>query len=373
MPLPLSLSTGSLSPSNSRMSFFDVMKSTKQKFPWEKEDMWVMGPIGDSLLKKLRAKGPEDFTLPAVPAPPMSPSSPSSPAAAASRRGKCKVVGTRCRQYDPIIFIPQSLMDGLEIANELRQVTKRLLEECASDKGNGRPEIIHGIAPFDLVFELEEPVPNGSPVFSQPAKGGLVGKFKIREERWHQEMQKAASIKPVLKRLGSLQFLCNELLLPELLAWCDQFRAVKLRRCQELAFEKAEARELLGQRRRNGQKRNTAQQDQQLMEKAALRAKKLGALAAKAVDETIDVAKEVCKCGYQEVWHESADALLSVGEFPVFEPPKVMAAKVTCKEQVPMPQTSFSFTATECPALISLARRQEKGAVLSAGRLTVAS
>ena len=141
-------------------------------------------------------------------------------------------------------------MDGLEIANELKSAANKLLEEAADEvpygieetgeeEATGRREILPGIAPHDLAFELEEPMPNGAPVFTKP---GRIARFRIKEERWNREIVTAGteSVKGVLKRLSASEFACNMQLLGELREWCDGYRAIKAKRMAQKAFQLAE-------------------------------------------------------------------------------------------------------------------------------------
>eukprot|EP00439_Symbiodinium_sp_Y106_P052309 s781_g7.t1 len=356
-------------------SFFDAVKAKKHQFPWEANDgMFVMGPIGDMLLKKLKEKDvtptadPRSYSTKSFCSTPVSPST-------ALRRGKCKIAGSRCKRYNPRLFIPQSLMDGLEIANELKSAANKLLEEAADEvpygieetgeeEATGRREILPGIAPHDLAFELEEPMPNGAPVFTQP---GRIARFRIKEERWNREIVTAGteSVKGVLKRLSASEFACNMQLLGELREWCDGYRAIKAKRMAQKAFQLAEDRELALQRR------TWSQNQPELVERGQLRAKKLGELAAKDVEHTIDSALEICHCGYQEIWHEG----------PVsFEAPRAPQRRNSRRLSIsrsPLeamaPAHVCSSETSQSPALICTAVRQSGGedAVLSEGRLSL--
>ncbi|CAE7481290.1 rha-1 [Symbiodinium sp. CCMP2456] len=342
-----------------------VWEAKKHQFPWETNDgMFVMGPIGDMLLKKLKEKDvtptadPRSYSTKSFCSTPVSPST-------ALRRGKCKIAGSRCKRYNPRLFIPQSLMDGLEIANELKSAANKLLEEAADEvpygieesgegEATGRREILPGIAPHDLAFELEEPIPNGAPVFTKP---GRIARFRIKEERWNREILTAGteSVKGVLKRLSASEFACNMQLLGELREWCDGYRAIKAKRMAQKAFQFAEDRELALQRRSRSAKRS----DQpELVERGQLRAKKLGELAAKDVEHTIDSALEICHCGYQEIWHEGPVSFevprvpqrrnsrrLSISRSPL----EAMApAHVCCSETSPSPALICTATRQSC-------------------------
>eukprot|EP00913_Durusdinium_trenchii_P018900 g17760.t1 len=162
----------------------------------------------------------------------------SSPSSVAHRQGKCTIEGSRCRQYDPILFVPQSLMDSLEVSTDLKRAVKQLMEEATSLTADQRLELLPGLPPHDVYFDLYEPIPNGAPSFAAE-RGGICGRFRIREERWQREMA-ASSSKLAIKRLSDMQFVCNEMLLPELVSWCDQYKAIKAKRLGEKAFHLAE-------------------------------------------------------------------------------------------------------------------------------------
>lgn len=378
MPLRQSLSLTDLSSlgGSRSTSFFDAVKAKTHQFPWETNDgMFVMGPVGDMLLKKLKEKDvtptadPRSYSTKSFCSTPVSPST-------ALRRGKCKIAGSRCKRYNPRLFIPQSLMDGLEIANELKSAANKLLEAAADEvpygieetgegEVTGRREILPGIAPHDLAFELEEPIPNGAPVFTKP---GRIARFRIKEERWNREMLTAGDgVKGVLKRLSASEFACNMQLLGELREWCDGYRAIKAKRLAEKAFHLAEDRELALQRRRSAKRSDQPE----LVERGQLRAKKLGELAAKDVEHTIDSALEICHCGYQEIWHEG----------PVsFEVPRVPQRRNSRRLSISRSPLEAMAPAHVCcsetsqsPALICTATRQScvEDAVLSEGRLSL--
>ena len=365
MPLRQSLSLTDLSSfgGSRSTSFFDAVKAKQHKFPWETNDgMFVMGPIGDMLLKKLKEKDttptadPRSYSTKSFCSTPASPST-------AHRRGKCKVVGSRCKRFNPRLFIPLTLMDGLEIANELKFAANKLLEEAADEvpygieetaqgEALGRREILPGIAPHDLAFELEEPIPNGAPVFSKP---GRIARFRIKEERWNREIQTAGteSVKGVLKRLSASEFACNSQLLAELREWCDGYRAIKAKRMAQKAYQLAEDRELALQRRARSAKRSPDQPE--LVERGQLRAKKLGELAAKDAEQQIDAALEICNCGYQELWHEGPMSF-EAQRVPQRRNSRRLSISRSPLEAMP-PSHIRNLESLQSPALISVATR----------------
>ncbi|CAK9063098.1 Putative ATP-dependent RNA helicase A [Durusdinium trenchii] len=334
--------------------------------------MWVMGPIGDVLLKKLKEKNQQGW-MPSSPLSPMSPtrlfsgfSTPSSPSSVAHRQGKCTIEGSRCRQYDPILFVPQSLMDSLEVSTDLKRAVKQLMEEATSLTADQRLELLPGLPPHDVYFDLYEPIPNGAPSFAAE-RGGICGRFRIREERWQREMA-ASSSKLAIKRLSDMQFVCNEMLLPELVSWCDQYKAIKAKRLGEKAFHLAEERELAKIRRERSQRRykNPEIQDSELFERGQLRAKKVAELEAKAATEGLDNAVEVCKCGYHQIWHQGRATLDSLDL-------EMTSRSDLSSLTAPRPRSSPSES-LPARALISQSRwpqKEEGEAVVSAGRLSL--
>ena len=344
--MDLSLSFGS-----GKFNFYDVVQSKcPEKFAWECDDgMWVMGPIGDMLLKKVRG----DVQ---VQMPPSSPSAwstaPSSPSSPSRRRGKCTVQGSRCRQYDPILFVPESLMDDLEVATDLKQAAKRLIEDAVVETPEGRPELLPGLPPHDVYFEIYEPIPNGAPTFAADKGGGRACRFRVREERWHRDIQ-GGNMKAAIKRLANLQFMCNEMLIPELLQWCDGYKAVKGKRLAEKAAQLAEDTELAKQRHMRSVERcrNPAQYREQpeLVERGRLRAKKLGELAGKEAEGAMENAVHICKCGYHQIWHQGAAAQNSFD----FELAGSISSSPVAASSPLRPRSSASGTGSTSMALIS--------------------
>lgn len=94
-------------------------------------------------------------------------------------------------------------MDGLEVASDLKSAAKRLMDEATSETADGRLELLPGLPPHEVYFEIYEPIPNGAPVFASE-RGGVLCRFRIREERWHRDVQ-GGSMKVTLKRLANLQ------------------------------------------------------------------------------------------------------------------------------------------------------------------------
>ena len=43
--------------------------------------------------------------------------------------------------------------------------------------------------PQDVYFEIYEPIPNGAPTFAADEGGGRACRFRVREERWHRDIQ----------------------------------------------------------------------------------------------------------------------------------------------------------------------------------------
>jgi len=275
-----------------------IAEETKKpmKFPWETDDsLWVMGEIGNNLLKRLRERNSteNDRCLDKT----LETESPNE--VSVLRRGRCMAEGSRCQKFDPIIWVPITLANNLEIANELKAKAKQLLE--ASE-----PEVVQGVKPFDLYVHIEEPVPNGAPLFSSEHPGGHAISFKLRDDRWKRDREAAGveGLRAINSKLDRLQFACNYKLLTPLAQWCDQYRAVKANRAMEKAYAETEAKALLRMHRARilGARFGKDQlSDEECQEIAAKEAKE----AADAADKEIDGVAEICRCGYHEVWHES--------------------------------------------------------------------
>eukprot|EP00441_Pelagodinium_beii_P020893 CAMPEP_0197662040 /NCGR_PEP_ID=MMETSP1338-20131121/51937_1 /TAXON_ID=43686 ORGANISM="Pelagodinium beii, Strain RCC1491" /NCGR_SAMPLE_ID=MMETSP1338 /ASSEMBLY_ACC=CAM_ASM_000754 /LENGTH=382 /DNA_ID=CAMNT_0043239721 /DNA_START=58 /DNA_END=1206 /DNA_ORIENTATION=+ len=357
-----------------RKPLADVVAEAKMKpvkFPWEADDsLWVMGEIGDSLLKRLRERNrtendrfldkhheteaPNEVSV--------------------LRRGRCMAEGSRCQKLDPVVWVPMSLADNLEIANELKAAAKKALEES-------EPEVVHGVKPFDLYVHIEEPVPNGAPLFSAEYGGGHAISFKLRDDRWKREREAAGveGLRAVNSKLDRLQFACNSKLLPPLAEWCDQYRSVKAKQAMEKAYAEVEAKSLLSMHRARilGARFGKDQlSDEECQEIASKEAKE----AADAVDKQIDGPAEICRCGYHEVWHESKygheNALVKAKDEPlqstVHRPPGVDDfSPLDAAPPPPMLQVSKAGHGSALMSVASrpLVRTKAGSAVLSGGKL----
>lgn len=273
------------------------------KFPWESDDgMYVMGPIGDKILKQLRAKRAGGSWAGSKEQPSFSsswPASPSSPSSAA-RRKKCKAPNSRCMRFDPVIWVPTSLASDLEITKDVKVTARKLLNEAG-------PEVVPGVSSNDLYFWIDEPTPNGAPLFSQPGKRGHICAFRLRTDLVDKELAGAGQQgrKVVSSRLDRLQYACNMRLLPELSAWFDQYRSVKVSIVAEKASVDAELKAMARHRKMEALGPREGEVLLSQPEAEAMAAQE-AEQAAKALENQVEGVSEVCKCGFHEVWHESA-------------------------------------------------------------------
>eukprot|EP00930_Biecheleria_cincta_P040244 TRINITY_DN27590_c0_g1_i1.p1 TRINITY_DN27590_c0_g1~~TRINITY_DN27590_c0_g1_i1.p1 ORF type:complete len:394 (-),score=81.79 TRINITY_DN27590_c0_g1_i1:79-1086(-) len=321
--------------------------------------MYVMGPIGDKILKQLRAKRIGESWAGSKEKPSFAsswPQSPSSPSSAARRR-KCKAPGSRCQRFDPVIWVPSSMASDLEIAKDVKVTARKLLDAAG-------PEVVPGVGPDDLCFLVDEPTPNGAPLFSQPGKGGHVCTFRLRKDLWDKQLADAGQQgrKVMNSRLDRLQYACNMRLLPELAAWCDQYRSVKVSIAQEKASAAAEQKAMARHRK---------------MEALGPREGEVLLTQVEAEALATQEAEQAAKEADQQVWHESA---LGAFEAGVQEHAPAAEAKVDTRgplEAPPAPPTSTlkptlgkSFSAG---SLLAIASRQTLGkhstAVLKRGNL----
>ena len=93
-------------------------------------------------------------------------------------------------------------MDSLEVSMELLGAVKRLLSEASSVSGHRR-ELLPGLSVDDVAFELLEPREIGAvraPLLERP---GVMGRFRVREERWRQEMM-SESVKLAKQQIKKL-------------------------------------------------------------------------------------------------------------------------------------------------------------------------
>ncbi|CAE8619951.1 unnamed protein product [Polarella glacialis] len=281
-----------------RSPWVDAIASAgeKERFLWSADDdAHVMGPIGDALLRKLRARGypatqsedvqkHHEMTLS-----PMSPT--------AWRRRSCKALGSVCQRHEPVICLPVSLMSNLELATDLKAAARSLLVEHG-------PEIVPTIMSDDLFLDVEEPAPNGAPLFQDPGSVHIAA-YRLRPQRQATEMDAAgtAGSQAAAARMSRLEYAANLRLLPLLSNWCDKYRSVKAVFAAEKARHEAEVFVLARMKRAEAMKRSLT-----LPIGSENDVKAAGAKASAEASSKVAFAVEVCRCGYAEVWHEGAGA-----------------------------------------------------------------
>eukprot|EP00933_Yihiella_yeosuensis_P033934 TRINITY_DN27524_c0_g1_i1.p1 TRINITY_DN27524_c0_g1~~TRINITY_DN27524_c0_g1_i1.p1 ORF type:complete len:412 (-),score=79.85 TRINITY_DN27524_c0_g1_i1:17-1252(-) len=305
-----------------RIPVEDVVQMADQRFSWEPNDkLWVMGPIGDSLLKKLQAKrlakSQSTGSLTSTSKPP--------PAASTidvekqvCRPLHCRVKGVRCQRYDPVIFIPETLATRLEIANNVMAAARNLLEKAG-------PQFVPGLLPQDLVVQIEDPPPGvHCPLFDEDVKGFRIIVFELRDRFVEREMEKAgiSGKEACQARLKRMRFAANMHLLPQLEEWCHQYHSVKASLAAEKVRAETESKVLAQHRRKEALAGSSM--NKQAMEVAGAVAEEeahvLGKKAAKSAENSVGSAVCICRCGYAEAWHVRAPGLGSDVQEPVYKP-----------------------------------------------------
>lgn len=334
------------------------------KFAWDgKESYWVMGALTSNVLKDMMDSDP----IPVRSSPSTIPRSVETRHIATSRRRRCGFKeGCICRRLDPMVFLPEALLDDIEFTSVLLPMATNILDTC------------EGLAPEDahqLMLHTEESGPSASK-FREMAAGRMVY-YMVRPEHRAAAVEEAGRFREAsaMARLDAFQYDANMVLLPELLKFSAEYRAVKLALFAESSREDNELRDrvyaggtpspalvALMHERGEGKTYPSASE-----------------LVAK---EAQSLPKLLCRCGHAEVWHEKPDDLMqSLKESSLRQPglsfrtcaegPAAAAAEVASppRSEVPARRTP----SPELPVAIGMSgdagRRAE--ATLRGGRLVL--
>jgi len=307
---------------------------------WDKEDtddLWVHGALGNALLSKASPKRPAESSQ-------SSWAVPSSLASASMPLGsrdittptipwhqKCKASGKEhqclCRRFDPVLMLPKTLFGRLEISGELRGFAYQLAEQA------GKLGAL-GMEASDLEVDVQETT---TPV-AGPSHAIC---FRVRKVRRHlvAEGARSAAYRDAagheaalaLARLDRVEFEANMRMLPELLQFCDQYRAVKTHKVDEAkwaavrqfdeeidrAMRKTGIAEGMASLATNPEQWREASED---LESEIARHTFSSSFGS---TRTITAGFEkkaprrplvVCRCGHAEVWHEKPFDPASIGD-----------------------------------------------------------
>lgn len=256
------------------------------KFMWDgKESYWVMGALTSNVLKDMMDNDP----VPVRSSPSRMPRSVETRHIATSRRRRCGFKeGCMCRRLDPMVFLPEALFNDIEFTGVLMPMATNILETC------------EGLAPEDphqFTLHMEESGP-ASAKFREMAAGRMVY-YMVRPEHRAAAAEEAGRFREAsaMARLDALQYDANMVLLPELLKFSAEYRAVKL-----------------------GMFAGSSHEDNELRDRCYDNGKPSAALAAlihekgegktyPSVSELVkkeeqSLPKLLCRCGHADVWHE---------------------------------------------------------------------
>lgn len=276
----------------------DPLPPDAKRFQWQgDEDHWVNGVITDAHLRSLMLDGDPLTTAMRV----ARPMSPTDKERSATRRLGCQVgagdesaCSCLCARYDPVLVVPLSLVDKIELNNDLRPTARKLLNEANVGASLRRGGLERG----DIFLEAHEKRYPGLPLAHRVC-------FKVRREKllWLEESAGIYLTDTVMEQVEKSEYEINVKMLPDLKKWIERYRSVKLTRRGEAARKQA----------------LDINQDLEALEEkrsASPGGSSFGAPkyldpdvhAFKAVRDGPPRAIIVCRCGHAEVWHEKPPA-----------------------------------------------------------------
>mmetsp|Transcript_107424 Transcript_107424/g.213284 ORF Transcript_107424/g.213284 Transcript_107424/m.213284 type:complete len:384 (-) Transcript_107424:13-1164(-) len=307
---------------------------------WDKEetdDLWVHGALGNALLSKASPKHHAEGS-------PSSWAVPTSHASVGTSmehldasthtipwHQKCKASSKEhqcfCRRFDPVLMLPLTLFGRLEISSELRSFAYQLAELA------GKTGAL-GMEASDLEVDVQETT---TPV-AGPSHAIC---FRVRKLRRHLVAEGARSgayrdaagheAALALARLDRAEFEANMRMLPELLQFCNQYRAVKTHNVDEAkwaAVRRFDA-EIDREMRKTGIAEGMAslatnpEQWRAASEDLESELTRHTFSSTFGCTQTITAGFEkraprrpliVCRCGHAEMWHERPFDPASIGD-----------------------------------------------------------
>jgi len=226
------------------------------------------------------------------------PMSPTDVARSASRRLSCQVGSgdesscpCLCPGYDPVLVVPLSLVDKIELNNDVRPTANRLVSEANIGASLRRA----GLERNDLILEAFEKQFRGLPPSHRI-------RFRVRNEKrlWLMESAGIYLAHSVEQQLEKSEFELNQKMLPDLKKWVERYRSVKLTRCGEAARKFAE------DANHDADMLKASMQDSSGTGDAsgAFGWRDPETAAAKAILSGPARPVILCRCGHAEVWHE---------------------------------------------------------------------
>jgi len=205
---------------------FDPPPSDAPRFIWETDDsLWVHGALADGYLRKMMAKG-SPYTQASRVASPMSPEE---AGRCAVRRLSCQMniskskttaCNCMCEKYSPVLFVPFSILDEIEVKNQLRPAAALLCAEANIGASLRRA----GLQRADLTFEAIE-----KQCAKMPKSHRI--RFAIRPEKVSALLEEAGSrlMTDVSRTLERAEYEVNMKTLGDLKKWVDKYRSIKAR------------------------------------------------------------------------------------------------------------------------------------------------
>jgi len=246
-------------------------------------------------------------------------------------RQKCKASGREhpcfCRHFDPVLMLPLTLFGRLEISGELRGFAYQLAEQA------GKLGAL-GVEASDLEVDVQETTTS----VAGPSHAIC---FRVRKLRRHlvAEGARSAAYRDAagneaalaLARLDRAEFEANMRMLPELLQFCDQCRAVKTHKADEAKwaavkqFDENTEREMRKTGIAEGMVSLATNPDQWRAASEELESEitrhTLNSTPGSTRSITAGFDKKapwrplvVCRCGHAEVWHEKPRDLAIIGD-----------------------------------------------------------
>mmetsp|Transcript_63538 Transcript_63538/g.160313 ORF Transcript_63538/g.160313 Transcript_63538/m.160313 type:complete len:457 (+) Transcript_63538:102-1472(+) len=274
---------------------FDPLPDDAKRFVWENDDgTWVNGTLADRYLRNLMLHGEPETTAMRV----ARPMSPTDIARSSARRGRCQVghgsesaCGCLCPGYDPVIAVPLSLVDKIELNNDVRPIANQIVSEANIGASLRRA----GLERDDIVLEAFEKQYPRLPLCHRV-------RFRAREEKrlWLRESAGLYLADSVEEQVEKSEFELNVKMLPDLRKWLERYRSVKLTRLGDAARQFAKDCNLDAERLQDSMQDSPGRQD--------------SSSGPKFIDPDVAVAKAyiagparpvmLCRCGHAEVFHE---------------------------------------------------------------------
>jgi len=301
---------------------------------WESDDkVWVMGLLGDDVMegvdhldaiqsrkqeenrklalsrtspKTLLRKKTKGAEMPEIP-----------------RRYNCSGVGKggrcSCAFHSPVVMIPLSLASRLDMTIDVPNAGHRLLSAA---EGWGV-----GASPEDFQVDSEE-----RPAFN----GGHchLARFTLKpEKRAAIEEREGLRADTTIERL---EHDANVTLLPELLHWCEEYRSIKV----QYAVEQFNATREFASYWDNERADLAGMPTQHWIQRPASYAE----ANAPTPVPNIGRARELCRCGHADVWHQSTPPVSGPRKTTTIDVENEMSADVTRLARSASAPRTLTFT-----------------------------